>query len=62
MITEEKLKKLDDPIVVEVLFDILHMKNSKFPQLNLGQHADYKEIVKELKKRYQKKLDKEKEL
>ena len=54
----KKLELLQDKDVEQIVYDVLHMKRSKFPDMNIGQHSDYKAIVKELKEGYQMSIEK----
>ena len=52
----DKLKLLEDPVVKEVLYDILHKRRSKYSIAdNSGHHSEYKEMIKELEEDYKKK-------
>ncbi len=62
-VLKEKLKIANDLIGEAVLFDILHMRTEYAYKkaFNTGtgdvlQHSDYKEIVEELKNRYESQL------
>jgi len=48
-----KLELLQDPDVLQMLFDILHRRRQKYSAAdNSGQHYEYKEMVAELEKDY----------
>jgi len=50
---KRKLRMAKDETVKQVIFDALHMKREMFPDMNVGQHSDYKSIYEELIKTYE---------
>lgn len=52
-----KLEALNTELVKQIVFDALHMKRSKFPDMNVGQHSDYKDIYRELKEGYERSIE-----
>jgi 16S rRNA C1402 (ribose-2'-O) methylase RsmI len=56
---EEKLLLMQDEKVKQIIFDALHMKREMFPDMNVGQHSDYKSIYEELIKTYENATKKE---
>jgi hypothetical protein len=50
---EEKIELMQDKKVKQIIFDALHMKREMFPDMNVGQHDDYKKIYEEMLKRQQ---------
>lgn len=56
-VVQKKLDVLEDEVVVQVLFDILHKRRNKYSLAdNSGQQSDYQDMVKELKEDYQKQI------
>lgn len=54
---KKMLELLEDPNVIQMLFDILHKRRTKYSVAdNSGRHADYKEMVNELEKDYKKQI------
>lgn len=65
--SQKKLELLEDKLVEQIVFDVLHMKFAKAYErvgvtINIEvdkmQHIDYKSIVAELKKRYRNQINK----
>lgn len=57
---EEKLEKLKNPVVIEILYDILHKRRSKYSTTdNSGQHSEYKDMVSELDADYRREISKQ---
>jgi hypothetical protein len=55
---EEKLLLMQDEKVKQIIFDALHMKQSFFPEMNVGHYDDYKKIYEEMIKRQQELVNK----
>lgn len=51
---KRKLNLAKDETVKQIIFDALHMKREMFPDMNVGQHSDYKSIYEELIRTYEK--------
>lgn len=51
---KRKLSLAKDETVKQIIFDALHMKRDMFPDMNVGQHSDYKSIYEELIRSYEK--------
>lgn len=53
------LELLQDKDVEQIVFDALHKRRAKYSAAdNSGQHSDYKEMYEELKKDYEKQVNK----
>lgn len=50
---KRKLNLAKDETVKQIIFDALHMKREMFPDMNVGQHSDYKSIYEELIRTYE---------